>query len=99
MSRRSSPQAKQDDLAFPVRLKLTVPPMGLGKLTDAIDDWLRREVGPGDYASHSAPGIAGSTAAIYFRRAEDAAAFTAAFPQAELADGTLSPAYRGLRRQ
>lgn len=94
MAQHSIRQAKRDDLAFPVRVKIRVPGDGLGKSLDAMNDWLRANVPSPDYACHSAPGLACSTAAFYFRNVDTAHAFVRAFPAADLADGLASPAYR-----
>lgn len=94
MARRTTPQSKTDDLAFPVRIKLAVPTQtGLGRDLDRIYDWLAEEVGAGNYACHAAPGIGCETMAIYFRCTESAAQFTSAFADLPLADGARSAAY------
>lgn len=80
-------QAKRDDLAFPVRVKVRVPNHGLGKLLDRMVVWLRENMKPKGYACHSAPGVACSTAAFYFLDVGSALAFVQAFPEAELACG------------
>lgn len=87
MTQHSIRQAKRDDLAFPVRVKVRVPNTGLGKLFDDMIDWLKANVPAADYACHSAPGVGCSTAAFYFRDAGIAHAFVSAFPAVELADG------------
>jgi hypothetical protein len=87
-------QAKRDELAFPVRVKVRVPDSGLGATLDRMMAWLRGNVQALDFACHSAPGLACSTAAFYFRNLETAQAFVNAFPTAELADGVISPAYK-----
>lgn len=56
--------------------------------------WLSERLGAGNFASHSAPGFACSTAAFYFRDVDSARNFVLAFPVAQLADGTDSPAFR-----
>lgn len=95
MPRRTLPQSKTDDLAFPVRVKIAVPEGGLGKISEGMREWLKRELGPGNYAWHSAGMAAGRQAsAVYFRSTADAERCIAAFPELELADGTASPAYR-----
>lgn len=99
MARHSIRQAKRDDLAFPVRVKVRVPAEGLGTLLDRMHDWLNANVGAFDHACHSQPGVSCSTAAFYFRNAENALEFVHAFPAAELADGLASPAYRSERRK
>lgn len=98
VSRHSIRQAKRDDLAFPVRVKVRVPVEGLGSLLDDMQSWLNENVGAVDHACHNQPGLACSTAAFYFRDTEAATAFVRAFPGAELADGLASPAYRSERR-
>ena len=93
MAQRTRLQSKTDDLAFPVRIKLAVPPGGLGATLNAIGAWLQDHVGKGNYAVHSAPGLGGDTMVVHFRDLETARAFVDAFPRVELADGTTSPAY------
>ena len=93
MVQRTRLQSKTDDLAFPVRVKLAVPPGGLGPKLTAIGAWLQERAGKGNYAVHSAPGLAGDTMAVHFREVDTARAFVAAFPEVKLADGTLSGAY------
>lgn len=94
MTSHSIRQARKDELAFPIRVKIRVPDNGLGQLLDRMMAWLREHVPAVDFACHSAPGLACSTAAFYFRDLETAHAFLSAFPAAELADGIASPAYR-----
>ena len=89
MVRRTPPQAKTDDWAFPVRVKVIVPAGGLGIELFRAHDWLRKEIGRGNYACHSA----GHAAAFYFRSTEAARRFLAEFSIFELADGTRSPGY------
>ena len=93
MSRRTRPQAQTDDLAFPIRVKLAVPPTGLGNLLTDLLLWLAAEVGPGNYAQHSGQTLGGNAVSVYFRRPEDLVRFLDAFPGLELADGTTSWAY------
>lgn len=85
MNRRSTPAAKRDDNAFPIRIKFAVPPGGLGKRLDEMMAWLRANL-PGDlHAVHSARAIGGSACAIYFISLADAGRFLEAFPDVELA--------------
>lgn len=81
-------QAKRDDLAFPVRVKVRVPNHGLGKLLDRMVAWLRENMKPKGYACHNEPGVACSTVAFYFQDVGSALAFVQAFPEGGLADGT-----------
>lgn len=85
MSRRSTPAAKRDDDAFPIRIKLAVPSEGLGKRLDEIYAWLRDNLPRDAYAVHSARTIGGDAVAIYFLAIDDAAAFLCAFPSLSLA--------------
>jgi hypothetical protein len=94
MPRRSTPAAKTDDLVYPVRIKIVVPPLGLGRMLTYAIEWLHQEIGPGNWANHGQPGLGGSTAAFYFRTTDDAQRFVEAFPDMELADGERSVAYR-----
>jgi len=93
MSRRTTPQSKTDDLAFPVRLKIAVPGYGLGRESTRMTIWLRENIGVGNFAQGSTPTIGGSAHAIYFLEPADALCFREAFPDLALADGTQSPAY------
>lgn len=95
MSRRSTPKQKIDDNAFPVRVMFYVPGTGFGVLIDEIRSWLNREVGPENFAWHSAGrGVGGYRTAIYFRTPSVAARLVDAFPALELADETTQPGYR-----
>lgn len=93
MPRRSTPQKKTDDLAFPVRLKFRIPSCGLGLALDRAYSWLNSEVGAGHFAHHADTTIGGSATAFYFRCPSKAQAFVEAFPELVLADGTSSLAY------
>ena len=98
MSRRSDPQSKIDDGAYPVRLLIVAPESGFGSDFDAIYRWLNQEVGRDKYAIHSAgraPGQNGIICriAIYLKHPKFGAALLSAFPKLELADGTLSSTY------
>jgi hypothetical protein len=84
MNRRSTPSATRDDDAFPIRIKLAVPPDGLGKDLDAMMAWLREHL-TSRHAVHSARTIGGSAMAVYFTSLADAAAFLEAFPDMPLA--------------
>ncbi len=67
MVRRSTPQKKIDELAFPVRIKFAVPERGFGMRLDAIHSWLKKEVGWGFYAVYTSRGLATDALAVYFR--------------------------------
>lgn len=88
MTRRTAPAAKRDDDAFPVRIKLSVPPEGLGTTLDAITAWLRGNLPREAFACHSARTIGGSAMAVYFLGIEDAGRFLAAFPNVALVGHT-----------
>lgn len=98
MTRRTAPSAKRDDDAFPVRIKLAVPPEGLGKELDAIYAWLRANLPAGAWAIHSARAIGGSAMAIYFLSLADAARFLDAFPDSPLAMAHGGPVPRTVGR-
>lgn len=85
MNRRTTPAAKRDDDAFPVRIKLAVPGDGLGKTLDEIAAWLRANLNSEAFAMHSARTIGGDAMGIYFLGIEDAGRFLAAFPTMPLA--------------
>lgn len=87
MTRRTTPTAKRDDDAFPVRIKLAVPPEGLGTTLDTIMAWLRGNLPREAFACHSARTVGGSAMAVYFLGIEDAARFLTAFPSVHLAPG------------
>jgi hypothetical protein len=97
MTRRSTPQARTDDLAFPVRVKFAVPGSGIRSIHDTLGErmreWLRRELAPGDYAWHAATSIGINATALYFRSIADAHRFVDAFPEFALADATGRAAY------
>ena len=98
MSRRSVPQSKLDDAAFPVRLLIVAPESGVGSDIDAIYRWLNQEVGRDGYAIHSAGRAPGQNGliyriAIYLKHPKFGADLLSAFPNLGLADGTLSPTY------
>jgi hypothetical protein len=97
MPRRSTPQAKTDDLAFPVRVKFAVPGRGISSIHDTLGqrmrDWLQRELPPGDHAWHAALSLGTNATAIYFRRVSDTLRFVEAFPEFALADATQMTSY------
>ena len=77
MDRRSPPQKRIDDHAFPVRVKVLVPERGFENLLLDMHRWLDAEVGRGSYAVHGAgTGLTDATA-WYFRSVEEAQAFVA----------------------
>jgi hypothetical protein len=96
MTRRTAPQAKTDDHAFPIRVKLAIPFEDRNRwwgLSDRLDAWLR-ELGPRRWARHSGGwSVKGQAMALYFRTLEDAQACIDAFPEFELADGVGSVTY------
>ena len=94
MVRHSTPQWKIDDQAFPVRVKIAVPPGGLGNVLNDMIYWLQDNLGRGNFAQHAAGSVGLRDAAgFYFRSLDDAQRFMDTFPAAELADGTASPGY------
>lgn len=93
MVKRTRSQFKTDDLAFPIRLKLAVPPGGMRSLDVDTHAWLKENLAPLAWAWGPAQGIGTAAAAYYFRDIEDARRFIAAFPQLALADGVASGHY------
>ncbi len=101
MTRRSTPQSKIDDQAFPIRMKLAIPyhdrALWWG-LDDRLSAWIR-EIGPLRCVQHSGGGYGQSQAmALYFRTLADAEACLAAFPEFELADGVGAATYSSAGR-
>lgn len=94
MSRRTRAQQQTDDLAFPIRVKFTVPERGLGDVSNRMHEWLRDEVGGSRFAVHSAPAISSAAVGVYFVSLRDALEFAKAFPALEFADGTVSSTNR-----
>lgn len=98
MSRRSEPQRKIDDAAFPVRIYLRVPGDGLGRDLDALYQWLAGNLDPGEYAVHAggrhpiADGLE-DRLAVYTRNPVAAASLLQALPALELSDGTEAITY------
>ena len=94
MDRRSPPQKRTDDHAFPVRVKVLVPERGFENLLLDMHRWLDAAVGRGSYAVHGAGAGLTHATAWYFRTVEEAQAFVTKFPMLELADGTELPTYQ-----
>ena len=65
-SKNRSPKKRDDELRFPIRIRVTVPEDGFGPRYDAIQQWLEEHVGRGNYAwnADSRPGVDAS--AVYF---------------------------------
>lgn len=93
MARRSTPQRKIDDAAFPVRVKVLVPTLGFGVRLNEMLAWLQQEFGARRFAHHAGRSSAGDAMALYFVDLEAAERFLQAFPDLELADGTTLPFY------
>jgi hypothetical protein len=94
MERRSPPQKRTDDHAFPVRVKVLVPERGFENLLLDMHHWLDAAVGRGSYAVHGAGAGLTRATAWYFRTVEEAQAFVTTFPMLVLADGTELPTYQ-----
>ena len=93
MTRRSTPQKKIDDRSFPVRLRMQVPPLGQGPGYMTMHAWLKDNIGIGNYAAHAEHGPSIAADLFYFRTAEDARRFVAAFPDLRLKDETRASSY------
>ena len=88
MSRHTSPNKRRIDDAFPIRVKIKVPPDGLGLVLNEINGWLNENLGVERCRTLPTRGVNCNAKAIYFREMSDANSFLAAFPALELADGT-----------
>ncbi len=93
MSRRTAPQKKTDERAFPVRVRFEVPGNGLGLRLGDLHRWLNREIGAGFFAVHSSHGLGMQAVSIYLCDTECARDLVAAFPDLKLADGTKCHTY------
>ena len=94
MPRRSTPRKLQVDTAFPVRVKIRVPPDGLGLVLDECFRWLNENVGTERFAQAATGSLGGCATAFYFVSVEDALRFVNAFPELDLADGTPLRSYQ-----
>lgn len=98
MTHRRSAQCDLDDNAFPIRVKLKIPPGGFGREIERVMVWLIEEAGLGGFAWHPAETLGGEDAvALHLRWARDLARFLEAFPLLELADATTSRGYTSPR--
>lgn len=93
MARRTIAQKRTDELAFPIRIRFSIPVGGFGLRLDDLHRWLAQEIGAGRYAIHSSPGLATDAIGVYLCCTASAQALVEAFPDFELADGTVSRAY------
>ena len=89
MSRRSQTSAAIADRTFPVRIKIVIPPTGLGRAIEDADRWLLREIGAGNYGQGPASAIGYDASAWHFRSLADAKRFLDAFPELDLAGPRL----------
>lgn len=86
MARRSSNGFREAELAYPIRVKLVVPPRGLQGLGDRLQAWLNAELTPSAWSWGPARSRGCQSTAYYFRTLEDAQKALAAFPELQLAD-------------
>ena len=86
MVRRTPPQRKTDEQAFPIRVKFVVPPFGTARVAPEMHLWLKEEVGRGRFAVHSTDALFTDAFAVHFVELDDAQAFMQAHPTLELAD-------------
>lgn len=87
MSRHTSPNNRRIDDAYPIRVKIRVPPGGLGNLLSEIHIWIRDNMEPDRCKNLPVRAIFQQATAYHFRTLDDAQRFLAAFPMLELADG------------
>jgi hypothetical protein len=74
--------------AFAVRIKIRVPPTGLGNRLSDMHVWLRENVAKGESANQSVRSVAQQATAFYFRDLQTAQAFLDAFPDVDVANGS-----------
>ena len=96
MDRRSPPQKRTDDHAFPVRVKILVPERDLENLRLDMHWWLDADVGRGSDATHGAGAGLTHATAWYFRMVEHAQAFVASFPSSSW---PTAPSFRPINRR
>lgn len=87
MSRHTSPNNRRIDDAYPIRVKVKVPPGGMGNLISDIHVWIRDNMAPDRCKNLPVRAIYQQATAYHFRTLEDAEAFLDAFPLLQLADG------------
>jgi hypothetical protein len=90
-SRRATSEA---ETRFPVRIRIGIPPGGLGRRLDQMNVWLDANCGADGWAMVPAGlrGVANEAVAIYFRDATLAAAFVSrwcAGSEVEISEGAL----------
>jgi hypothetical protein len=66
MVRRSAPARVQAERAFPVRVRIAVPPNGFGTQLDLMYGWLNLHAGRGNYEIHGAPNDLGVDACYFY---------------------------------
>lgn len=87
MVRRSSPQSRYDEAAYPIQVRTLVPETGYGTRIDDLFAWLPTNLDPDGYAGFPATRFHRHATGWGFRTIEDARAFLGAFPDLVLADG------------
>lgn len=90
MVQRTPPRSKQDDQAFPVRVRVRNPvgdPLGIS--WSEPEAWLAENVGRGEFAVHGQGQHGLHAMGLYFRTVEAAARFREAFPGFDLQDTTV----------
>lgn len=89
MSRHTSPNNRRIDDAYPIRVKVRVPPNGLGNLISEIHVWINDNMAPDRCKNLPARAIYQQATAYHFRTLKDAQSFLDAFPMLQLADGVV----------
>jgi hypothetical protein len=81
VTRASRQSQRAAERQFPVRLRIAVPPDGLGRQLRVMHAWLDETCGPAGWASapSGTGGIVNDEIAFYFESAEFAHAFVARF--------------------
>ena len=71
MSRRIYPNKRRIDNAFPIRLKVVVPPNGLGNVLSEIDVWIRDYMPPDRCTNIPVTALYCNVTASHFRTLEE----------------------------
>ncbi|MCF7700562.1 hypothetical protein [Loktanella sp. M215] len=91
MPRRTSATANEVDRKFPIRVKVRVPPTGLGTMLVEMEVWLEATFGVNGFGQGPAVAAGMDAAAYNFMSIDDAQAFLMTFPMVDLAAGFIPP--------
>lgn len=86
MRKKDIPNVVNDDFAFPIRIKLRIPPVGIAEGIRMLSDQCGLTLASGTWAVHPGLPLGADVIALYLARLSDAEQLLAALPQLELAD-------------